>query len=135
MPAIFPESSTRNGSRVRPDARDRLCGRVALLSQRCNRSKACPLRAPKDSVDDLALNQATEKGNVLRGVQQIHEPGACTQEFDRNLIGRHGRTVRRRLSDLNFLAAEKLPTTVISSLSAIARQGACSLASITLVGS
>jgi hypothetical protein len=30
-----------------------------------------------DSVDDLALNQATEKGNILRRAQQVHEAAAC----------------------------------------------------------
>ena len=45
---------------------------MALISERGNRSKTCPLRPPEDSVDDLALNQSTEKGNVLRGVQQVH---------------------------------------------------------------
>src|SRR6266568_4202159 len=47
--------------------------------QRCNRSKTCPLGPPEDSVDDLALNQSTEKGNVLRGVQQVQEPTACVE--------------------------------------------------------
>ena len=94
---------------VRPDPRDRFCRPVALISQRCNRSKARSLRPSKDSVDDLALNQAAEKGNVLRRVQQVHQPAACAEKFRRGLTRRHGRTVRRRLSHLNLLPAEKLP--------------------------
>ena len=73
------------------------------------RAEARPLHATKDPVDDLALNQATEKGNVRRRVQQVHEPAACTEEFHRGLTGRHARTVRRRLSHLNLLPAEKFP--------------------------
>ena len=94
---------------VRPDPGDRFCRSVALLSQRCNRSKACSLRTAEDSVDDLALNQATEKGNVLRRVQQVHEPAARTKKFHRGLAGSHARTVRRRFSHLNFFPAEKFP--------------------------
>src|SRR5260370_36439757 len=93
---------------VRPDPGDHFCSPVALISQRCNRSKACSLRTAKDSVDDLALNQATEKGNVLRRAQQVHEAAACIEKFHRGLTDRHARTVRRRLSHLNLLSTEKL---------------------------
>jgi hypothetical protein len=36
---------------IRPDPGDRFCRPVALISQRCNRSKACSHRTAKDSVD------------------------------------------------------------------------------------
>src|ERR1035441_9057424 len=93
---------------VRRDPGDRFRRPVALLSQRGNRPKACSLRTLKDSVDDLALNQATKKGNVPRRVQQVHEPAACTEEFHRGPTGRHARIVRRRLSHRNLLPVEKL---------------------------
>src|SRR6266496_1315573 len=37
-------------------------------------SACCRLMDLLDSVNDLALNQAAQKGNVLRGIQQVHEP-------------------------------------------------------------
>src|ERR1039458_4185567 len=55
---------------IRPDPGDRSCRSLAPLSQGCNRAKARSLRTAKDPVDDLALNQAPEKGNVPRRVQQ-----------------------------------------------------------------
>ncbi len=54
---------------VGPDPGDGFCGAVALISESCNRAKARPLRPAKNSVNDLALNQAAEKRNVLRGVR------------------------------------------------------------------
>ncbi len=82
---------------------------MALISERCDRSKARPLRAPQDSVNDLALNQATQKRNVPRGIQQVHEPATWIEQLCRGLTGGHGRTVRQRLSRLNLLSAQKLP--------------------------
>jgi len=38
--------------------------RSALFFQRGNRSQACAVRALKDSVDDLALSRASQKGDV-----------------------------------------------------------------------
>src|SRR6266571_3652982 len=94
---------------VRPHPRDRFCCPVALISQRCNASKARPLRPPKDSVNDLALNQAAQKRNVPWGIQQVQEPATCIEEFHCGFTGRHGRTVRGRLSHLNLFPAEKFP--------------------------
>ena len=39
----------------------------------------------QDAIDDLALYQATQKRNVLRMIQQIHQAAACVQEFRRGL--------------------------------------------------
>src|SRR6266478_3018609 len=97
MPAIFARCSIRSGF-----------ASLALISQRGNRPKAPPLTSLEDSVDDLALNQATQKGNVLRGVQQVHEPTACIEQLRRGLAGGHRRTIRRRLRRLNLLSAQKL---------------------------
>src|SRR5579871_992994 len=82
---------------------------MTLLSQCGNRAKACSLSTAEDAVDDLALNQATEKRNVLRRLQQIHKPAACAQKFYRGLPGGHRRIVIWRLRHLNFFPAEKLP--------------------------
>ncbi|HEY4045742.1 MAG TPA: hypothetical protein VGM27_02655 [Acidobacteriaceae bacterium] len=54
------------------------------------------------------MNQATEKGNVLRRAQQVHEAAACIEEFHGGLTDSYARTVRPRLSHLNLLSAEKL---------------------------
>jgi hypothetical protein len=62
---------------------------VALISQRCNRSKALALRPPKDSVNALTLNQSTQKGNFLRVTQQVDEPTARAEEFHCGFAGRH----------------------------------------------
>src|ERR1019366_9908010 len=97
---------TRRSSDL-PDPCDRLRGTVALISQRCNRSKARPFRPPKNSVNDLALNQTTQKGNVLRSIQQVHEAAASTQEFHCDFTGRHRGTVRGCLCRLNLVPAEK----------------------------
>jgi hypothetical protein len=84
------------------------CRSLALLSQRGDRSKTCALRAAKNSINDLALNHAAEKWDVLRRLQQIHQPAAGAEKLHRGLAGRHSRTVGRRVSYLNLLAAQKL---------------------------
>ena len=59
-------------------------------------------------MDNLALNQAAQKRNVLRGIEQVDEPTAGVEQLRRGLTGSHGRTVRRRPSRRNLLSAQKL---------------------------
>jgi len=80
---------------IRPDPAGRFCRSVAPLSQRGNRSKACSLGAARDPVDDLALNQAAEKRNVLRRVEQVNQPAANTGKWRSGLTGRHAGTAGR----------------------------------------
>src|SRR5450755_310539 len=82
---------------------------MALISQRCNRPKARPLGSPQNSVDNLALNEPTEKRNILGSVQQLNEPAACTEQFNRGLTRSHRWPVGRCLRYLNVLSAEELP--------------------------
>ena len=42
-------------------------------------------------------------------VQQVQEAAAGIEQLRRGLTGRHGGTVRRRLSRLNLLSAKKFP--------------------------
>src|SRR5271165_304633 len=82
---------------------------MALISKCCNRPQARSLRSTQDSVDDLALNQATEKGNVLWAVEQVEQATAGAEKFHGGLTSGHRGTFRGRLGDLDFLTAEKLP--------------------------
>ncbi len=79
------------------------CRLVALISQRSNRLKARPFRSPEDSANDLALNQSTQKGNVLRGIQQVHESATCTEEFHRGFTRSPWRDCRRETQPPAFL--------------------------------
>jgi hypothetical protein len=55
---------------------------------------------------DLALNQATEKGNVLRRVQQVREPAACTEEFQFT-AARSASTCGRRIRSRRTIPARR----------------------------
>jgi hypothetical protein len=55
------------------------------------------------------LNQAAQKGNVLRGVLQSDQPAARTEEFHCGFTDRHGGPVRLSLDYLNLFPAEKFP--------------------------
>src|SRR5205823_2571670 len=91
---------------IRLDPGDRFGCTLALISLCRDGPKACAFRAAKDSVDDLALNQAAYKRNVLWGVSQIYEPAEGAEDLRRSLTGRHGRAVGRDLGDRNLLPAE-----------------------------
>src|SRR5438270_884367 len=77
---------------VRPDPRDHFRCAVALISYSGNRSQPLPFWTSEYPVNDLALNQRTEKGNVLRRVQQVDETTKCSEELRRSLSYRHRRS-------------------------------------------
>jgi hypothetical protein len=81
---------------------------VALLSQRGDRPQARAFGATQDPVNDLALNQAAEKRNVLRAAEQVHEAAAGAEELRRGFAGGHCRAAGSRFRHRNFLTAEKL---------------------------
>ena len=110
------------------DPRNCFCRPVALISQCCDRPKACALRSPKDSVNDLALNQFTQNGDVLRRIQQVHESAACVEEFHCGFTGRHGGTVGGDSATCISSRLRSSRITGISSFRDIARQGVSSLA-------
>jgi hypothetical protein len=66
---------------VCPDPGDRLCGALALISQSCNGTKARSRRRLKNPVDDLALDEPTEKQNVFRVFQQRHKAAAGAEQL------------------------------------------------------
>src|SRR5271168_88652 len=80
---------------------------MALIAKRGNGAKARAFRSAEDAIDNLALNQATQKGNVLGGVQQVQEAAAGIEQLGRGLAGGHGGTFRRRFLRENLVPAEK----------------------------
>jgi len=98
---FFARSSTRSGfAVVRPDPTQSLCCRpfgsdLPALQSLEGAPPSCPT---EDSVDDLALNQATQKGNVPAGCSA----GPRADSMHRatppwSLAGGHRGTIRRRL--------------------------------------
>ena len=57
---------------VVPDPRDGFRSPVALISYGRDRSKASTRRTAQEPVDDLALNEGSEEGDVLRCRQQVY---------------------------------------------------------------
>ena len=55
---------------------DGSCGSVAEIAGGGDGAEAFALRRAKDAVDDFALDQVAEKGNVLGGVEKVDEPSA-----------------------------------------------------------
>lgn len=49
-------------------------GALALVALRGDGAEASAFRAVEDAVDDLALDERAEEGNVLWGVEQLEEP-------------------------------------------------------------
>src|SRR5690348_12176107 len=93
---------------VRDDQCNRFRCAVALISERCHCAQARSRTSPEDSVDNFALDQAAQKRNVLRPLQQIQQAAACVQKFRCCLADRHSRAARQGLLDMNFLASEQL---------------------------
>jgi hypothetical protein len=67
------------------DPGDRLCRPVALISERGNRAQARSLGSTQNSVDNLALNQAAQNGDVLWSVEQLHKPATRIKQLGRRL--------------------------------------------------
>jgi hypothetical protein len=107
---------------IRSDPGDRFRRAVALSASRTTAARvaACTLLVPrggdgskprafrstKNPVDDLALNQAAEEGNIIRNPQQANEPAACAEEFRGRFAGRHGGIAGRSLGNPDLLPAQ-----------------------------
>jgi hypothetical protein len=76
---------------------------VALISQRGNRTKACALRSARDSVDYFALDQAAQKRNVLRRVEQVDEPAAAIVDSATSKITVQGERYPEKLQRMTSL--------------------------------
>ena len=94
---------------VHPEPLDCLRCPMALLSQGCDGAEMLPLRATKQSVDDLTLDQAAEEWNVLRRIEKVYEPGTCTEEFYRSNTYRHAANFGRLVAQMKLLLGENLP--------------------------
>src|SRR6201996_237480 len=90
------------------DPGDRSRGTMALISRGCNGSKASAFRSTQKPVNDLALNEAAQKWNILRVREQIQQPAAGAQQFDRDHASNHRRRFSRQLGNVDFFPAEKL---------------------------
>ena len=88
---------TKRLGEIRTDPRDCFCSAMALISERGDGPEACAFRSAENSVDDFALNKLTEKRNVLRRVEQIHEAAAGIEKFGCRFARGHGGICGRRL--------------------------------------
>jgi hypothetical protein len=59
---------------IRSEPFDSFGGAMALLSQRGDSAQMLSLGTAKKAIDDFAVNEATEKRDVLRSVKQVEEP-------------------------------------------------------------
>ena len=67
---------------VRPEPLNCLGGAMALLAQRGDGAEMLSLRTAQQAKDDFALDEAAEKGNVLRRVKKVDKAGTGVEEFD-----------------------------------------------------
>lgn len=88
---------------------------MALVAGRCDGTKTSAIRSGQDSVNDLALNQAAQKRDVLRSGQQIDQAAAGAEEAGRYLTGQHRRCVGRPVPHMHFVTFSSSRTTGISS--------------------
>lgn len=82
---------------------------MALLSECRNRAQILSLRATQQSINDLPLNQAAEKWNVLRRIKQVHEPGTCVKKINRTDTDGHAASVRGFPAQMKLLLRKYLP--------------------------
>ena len=104
---------------------------MALLAERGDGAEMLSLRAAQQAVDDFALDEAAEKWNVLRRIEQIDEPRTCAEQFERSDADGHAAGVGGFVAQMKFLLGENLADCGISSLSSRPSMGSFSVAAMT----
>ena len=65
------------------------------------------IESTEPSINDLALDEATQKRNIPWTRQQIDQPTTGAEQSSRDLTGHHGGCMRRKLGQVDFFPAEK----------------------------
>ena len=60
-------------------------GSVAEIARGCDGAEAFSLWSSENAVDNFALDQVAQEGNVLGSFEKIDEPGAGVEQADRRL--------------------------------------------------
>src|ERR1700739_608322 len=91
---------------VGPQPLDSLGGTMALLSQGGDGAEMFALRTAQQSINDFALDEAAENGNVFRRVHKIDEPGTCVEQFEGCDTDGHAACVGGVVALMNLLLGE-----------------------------
>jgi hypothetical protein len=82
---------------------------MALLAKRRDGAEMFTLRTAKQSEDNLPLDQAAQKWNVLRRIEKVDKPRTCAEQFHRGESDGHAARVGRLLAKMKLLLRKNLP--------------------------